>query len=377
MKHSRSHGGLAFLKEALDDLERRGELRVPATPRAADVLSFCSNDYLGLAALPPPPSPAGAGAARLLGGERVEHAALEVRLARFVGAESALLFTSGYAANVGAVSALAGPEDLVVSDTLNHASLIDGTRLSKAQVVVAPHLDVAAVEAALAAGRTRRAFVVVESYYSMDADGPDLAALRAACDRHGAVLMVDEAHALGILGPEGRGRLVEAGVHADVTVGTLGKSLGAQGAFVAGSPDLRRWLWNRARSFVFSTGVAPASAAAASRALDALDATPTLRLDVLARAEELRRGLEEIARRHGDAALAPVGFGHVVPVVLGDTPRTLRMAERLRAHGIEVHAVRPPTVPTGGARLRFTVTARHTPADVARALEAFADAVSA
>src|SRR5262249_14986618 len=153
--------------------------------------------------------------------------------------------------------ALARPGDVVVSDALNHASLIDGARLSRAEVAVVPHADVGAIDRALAGRAGRRAWVLVESYYSMDADGHDLAALRHVCDEHGAALVIDEAHALGVLGPEGRGLAAAAGVRADVLVGTLGKAFGAQGAFVAGRAELRDWLWNRARSFVFSTGISP------------------------------------------------------------------------------------------------------------------------
>lgn len=352
-------GPLSHLEDELRELERQGQRRAPAVALAPGHVSFCSNDYLGLAAEPAPPAASGAGASRLIAGERDEHGKLERAFAAFVGAEAALAFTSGYAANVGVLSALCSPGDLVVSDALNHASLIDGVRLAKARVAIAPHLDLDAVDRALAARSERRAWVVVESYYSMDADGPDLAALRAVCDRRGAALVVDEAHAIGVLGPGGRGRCAEAGVRADVLIGTLGKALGSQGAVVAGSQLLRDWLWNRARSFVFSTGLAPSSALAATRALSLLTEEPALAARVLALAADLRRRLAA-------AGVEARGFGHVVPVVLGSEARALAVAERLCALGIHIRAVRPPTVPEGTSRLRITLTARHDEADVAR-----------
>jgi 8-amino-7-oxononanoate synthase len=331
--------------------------------------SFCSNDYLGLAALPAPAGAAGAGASRLIAGDHAEHHALEQRLATWLGAESALLFTSGYAANVGAIGALARPGDLLVSDALNHASIIDGARLSRAKTVIVPHLDLSAVADALAEyarGGSGRAWVVVESYYSMDADGPDLRRLREVCDDGGAALVVDEAHALGVLGPGGRGRAAEAGIRPDVLVGTLGKALGSQGAFVAGHPTLRAWLWNRARSFVFSTGLAPVSALAALRSLDRLEEFPDLGRAVLARAEELRAALR-------DGGLSPLGFGHIVPLVVGAPESAVRAARALADVGIDVQAVRPPTVAEGTSRLRMTVSAAHSAEDVARAARAVGD----
>ena len=307
----------------------------------------------------------GSGASRLIAGEDEAHAELEGAIAAWLGVETSLLFSSGYAANVGMVSALAGPADLVVSDALNHASLIDGARLSRARVAVTPHNDTGAVRAALASRTEERAWVIVESYYSMDADGPDLGALRAICDAHGAALVVDEAHALGVLGPMGLGRCAEAGVSPDVLVGTLGKSFGTQGAFVAGSHLLRDWLWNRARSFVFSTGLAPMLAEAALEALVVMEMRPELRESTLARAAELRDGLADVTRGT-DVQL--LGFGHVVPLLVGGSAEALELARLVRAEGLDIPAIRPPTVPTGGARLRLTVTARHTAADIAHAV---------
>ena len=356
---------LAHLKDALLALEADGLRRTPPAATDGDTRSFCSNDYLGLArAHVVTSAPTGAGASRLIAGERQAHQEMERAFASWLAVEACLAFTSGYAANVGALSALAAPGDLIVSDALNHASIIDGARLSRARVAIVPHNDLAAVGRALSERTERRAWVAIESYFSMDADGPDLRALRKLCDEHGAALYLDEAHALGVLGPEGRGRAAEVDVVPDVLVGTLGKSFGSQGAFVAGSHLLRDWLWNRARSFVFSTGLAPTAAAVAQQALEESIRTPTLRTHVLAMAERLRRGLTALDLR-------PIGFAHVVPVIVGSTDRAIALSRWLAAEGLVIPPVRPPTVPSGTARLRLTVTARHTAADVDHALDVF------
>ena len=353
--------GLGFLDGALAGAKERDLLRERPPPTDGRPLSFCSNDYLGLAAEQAPPEAAGAGASRLVTGDRPIHARLEEAAAELVGQPAALVFTSGYAANVGLMSALAGPGDLVVSDALNHASIIDGARLSRARVEVVPHLDGGAVETTLRGRTEGRAFVVTESYFSMDADAPDLAALRRVCDQHGAALLVDEAHALGVLGPEGRGLCAEAGVEADAVVGTFGKAFGAGGAFVAGCPALVAWLWNRARSFVFSTGLSPTVAAAALQGLHLAHAQPERRCRVLAAATLLRDGMVRLG-------VQPAGFGHILPWVLGEPGRALRMATALRERGLDVRAIRPPSVPSGTARIRLTVTAAHGSTDIEQAL---------
>ncbi|HLK38622.1 MAG TPA: 8-amino-7-oxononanoate synthase [Polyangiaceae bacterium] len=368
MKH-KTPAALRFLESALEEAARCGLVRErPTVPSKQALLSFCSNDYLDLARRPSPPRASGAGASRLVGGERFEHVELERASAALVDLPSALAFTSGYAANVGLLSALAGPGDLLISDELNHASLIDGARLSRARVVVVPHLRLSAVEDVLRGRGRGNAFVVTESYFSMDADGPDLRALRELCDRFGAALVVDEAHALGVLGPGGRGRCREAGVRPDALVGTYGKAFGASGAFVAGCDTLVRWLWNRARSFVFSTGMAPSQAAAATAGIAAAEQEAGRRERVLAAASAFRRGLQNLG-------VSPPGFGHIVPWVLGDAGGAVAKAAELVALGIDVRAIRPPSVPRGTARLRFTMTAAHCPADITRALSAVASLV--
>ncbi len=380
---------LGFLAAELEALAAEDRLRDRRRGPAPDLLDFASNDYLGYARLPwtalvpdgadstrrggvrhagrlAPPIPIGAGASRLVTGTHAAHLSLERAVATHVGAEDALVFTSGYAANVGALSCLLGPDDLVVSDRLAHASIIDGLRLSRAKVVVVPHLDVAAAREALRAPARRR-WLVTESLFSMDGTAPDLGALRAVCDAHGAALYVDEAHALGVLGPSGEGSCRAAGVTADVLVGTFGKALGGQGAFVAGSGALVRFLYNRARSFVFSTGISPVLAAHAEAALARARADEAGRERLRARTAELVEGLA--ARGWGVAAPS----GPIVPLVLGSESRALRAMEALAERGLRVVAIRPPTVPAGTSRLRLTLSAAHGPDDVARLLMALGE----
>jgi 8-amino-7-oxononanoate synthase len=359
---------LRFLDEALADLKRRELLRRRPTANETGANSFCSNDYLALASRQTPPRQAGAGASRLVSGERPEHREVERLAADLVGAPEALAFTSGYAANVGTVSALATARDLIISDAFNHASIIDGARLSRARIEIVPHLDLAAVEQALRLPRSGRAFVITESYFSMDADAPDLASLRQMCDAENACLIVDEAHALGVLGPEGRGLCAQQKIQADVLIGTFGKAFGAGGAFVAGCSSLTAWLWNRARSFVFSTGLSPAVAAAAAEGMRASIEHPELREKVTTTALLLRSQL-------ADMGIAPRGFGHIIPWVIGEAGAALQLAKLIRAQGIDVLAIRPPSVPQGTARLRLTVTAAHEEADIDRAARAFRNAL--
>jgi 8-amino-7-oxononanoate synthase len=312
----------------------------------------------------------GTGSSRLIAGHVDLHAAVEAKLARFKGTEAALLFPSGYQANVGTITALVGWGDHVFSDELNHASIIDGCRLSRATVHVYPHGDVRALERLLAAAPAGgRRLVVSDSVFSMDGDRAPLAALVEVAEHYHSVLMVDEAHATGVMGDRGAG-LVEAlglGSRVPVQMGTLGKALGGAGAYVAGSRALVDLLVNRARSFIFTTGLAPAAVAAAGVALDLLSSEPERRHALDANAAYLRRGLAS----HG---FTVGGDTHILPVVLCDNRRTVDFAAALRRHGALVHAIRPPTVPPGTARLRVTPMATHTRAHLDRALAAFAAA---
>jgi 8-amino-7-oxononanoate synthase len=357
---------LRFLDRAMSEAASRHLLRDRPAPGSAGARSYCSNDYLALASRPALSAASGAGSSRLVAGERQEHVQLEDAVAEFLGAPNALVFSSGYAANVGLLSALAGPDDLVVSDVLNHASIIDGIRLSRARTAVVPHLDLGAVDDALRHRAQGRAFVVTESYFSMDADSPDLFALRRLCDEHGAALVVDEAHALGVLGPEGRGLCAQADVRADAVVGTFGKAFGAAGAFVAGCPSLIQWLWNRARTFVFSTGMSPAGAVTALAGVKAARVEPERRHRVLAAAGELRAALSA-------CGVTPRGFGHIVPWVLGEAQTALGVAGALQGRGLDARAIRPPSVPLGTSRIRLTVTAAHSPADIRHASSTIAE----
>ncbi len=349
---------LAHLPGELELLHVKERLR--PRPEPVSGLSFASNDYLGLAGRPSVPGVAGAGASRLIVGEKLPHRQLERALASWLGSEDALVFSSGYAANVGVLSSLLRGDDLVLSDALNHASIIDGVRLARSRPVIFPHLDLEAVGRALAVPRTGRAWVVTESYFSMDADSPDFGRLRQLCDEHRAGLIVDEAHALGVLGPEGRGGCAAAGIDPDVLVGTLGKAFGAAGAFVAGCRPLTDWLWNRARSFVFSTGISPTVAATALEHLQ-LSSDPSLRNRVLTLSQRFRSGLASVGAK-------VLGHGHIVPWVLGTEARALQAAAELQRRGVHAVAIRPPTVPEGTSRVRFTITASHDEAIVDHAV---------
>lgn len=367
-------GALRHLAAELDTLASAGLLRTPV-PMPAGGLVLCSNDYLGYGLslggrptdLGGPAAPWGAGASRLVSGELPAHLEAERALAEWLGYEAALLFTSGYAANVGLLAALAGPGDLIVSDALNHASIIDGCRLSGARIAVVPHADADAVEATLArATDMGRRWVVTESYFSMDGDSPDLAALRAVCVRWDAALVVDEAHALGVFGPAGRGVSAERGVRPDVLVGTFGKAFGLQGAFVAGPAVLRSWLWNRARSFVFSTGMSPALAELVVERVSRIAADDAARTRLLLITERMRSGLASIV---GEALLP--SHGPILPMLVGEPEHAVRLSAALRDRGFVVQAIRPPTVPKGTSRLRITAHAGLMDAEV----DAFLDAM--
>jgi 8-amino-7-oxononanoate synthase len=357
-----------FLASELEKLETAGLLREPDDGTArADVaaaaartghslLDASSNDYLGLGEQSVSRETSGrpgAGASRLIHGTTPEHIDLEQALAAWVGAESALLFSSTYAANLGLVAALGQAGSLIVSDASNHASLIDGARLAKGEVAVVPHLDLEATHAAL---RSRRAlspaWVITESYFSMDGDGPNLPALRALCDELDANLIVDEAHALGVFGPGGAGRCAELHVKPDALVGALGKAVGTHGGFTAGSAKLRKFLWNRARSFVFSTAVSPRHAALTLDRVKAVCGADHLRA-------KLSRNGERLRQRLSSAGLGMVhgSFGPIVSVLIGENSAALAAATCLKRQGILAQAIRPPTVPQGSARLRLTVKA--------------------
>jgi 8-amino-7-oxononanoate synthase len=345
------------------------------------LIDFSSNDYLGLAADPRlaaaasaalDPGQLGAGAARLISGDHPLHEALERALAEYKRTEAALLFGSGYLANVGAIPALVGPRDAIYADRLNHASLHDGSRLSRAEVRTFPHNDIAALADMLAAdhGKFRRRLIVVDSVFSMDGDLSPLCEIVPLAQAYDAWTYVDDAHATGVLGREGRGGAEQWDVEGriDVIMGTLGKSLGTSGAFIAGSRTLIDYLMNRARSFVFTTATPPAIAAATLEALRIAVAEPERRLALRANARRLRAGLKAFGRQTDGPP-----DGHIIPIPIGDAAETMRVGAALRARGFLVGAVRPPTVPPGTSRLRLTVSAAHEPEDIDALLAALRD----
>jgi 8-amino-7-oxononanoate synthase len=370
---------LGWLADHADGRVAAG-LRRQLRPRAADdpLLDLASNDYLGLARHPEVLAGAtgalhqwGAGStgSRLVTGSTELHAELETALADFVGTSAGLVFSSGYLANLAAVTVFAGAGDLVVSDAMSHASLVDACRLSRARVSVVPHADPAAVDAALAAGGWRRALVVTDSLFSVDGDLAPLADLHAVVRRHGAVLVADEAHAIGVVGAGGRGAVHAmglAGADDIVVTATLSKSLGSQGGVVLGSQAVVDHLVDTARSFIFDTGLAPACAGAALAALRVVIREPDRTAAVRRRAGDLARA----AVAAGLSATTPAGA--VVSVVLGEPERAVAAAARCAELGVRVGCFRPPSVPPGTSRLRLTSRADLTDDDVARAARALA-----
>jgi glycine C-acetyltransferase len=388
-RHHRAVQPLTAELAALDEAALRRRLRALASACDAEVvldgrrvLLLSSNNYLGLASHPALKAAActaierwgcGTGASRLIAGHLDLHAEVEAKLAAFQGTEAALLFPSGYQANLGTITTLVGRGDHVYSDALNHASIVDACRLSRASVHVYPHRDVRALEAELAATpQGGRRLIVTDSVFSMDGDRAPLAALVALAGQYHSWLMIDEAHASGVLGGRGAGLAEADGVAAeiDVHMGTLGKALGGAGAYVAGSRTLIETLVNRARAFIYTTGLAPAVVAAAGAALDVVAAEPERRAALFRNAVRLRDGLRALG-------LDVRGDTHIVPVVVGDNRAALALADALLARGVLAHAIRPPTVPAGTARLRLTPIATHTEAQIARALDAFAAAARA
>ena len=370
------------ISEGLAELESSGlrrRLRVVEGPQGPEVvldgrpvLLLCSNNYLGLADHPRLRRAAAdaaltlgtsAGASRLISGSMPIHAELESRLAEFEGTEAALLFGSGYLANTGAIAALARRGEVVFSDELNHASIIDGCRLAGAETVVYRHADTEHLEWALREAGRRAALIVTDGVFSMDGDIAPLPELADLAHRHRCRLLVDEAHATGCIGPGGRGSVAAAGItdEVDLIVGTLGKALGGYGAYVCGSRELVDFLVNSARPFIFSTAPPPPSVAAARAALELLAETPE-RVDRLqVNAATLREGL----RSEG---LEPIGSEtQIVPLVIGEADDTMALCERLLAEGVFAQAIRPPTVPPGTCRLRLTTMATHRVADLRHA----------
>ncbi|MGA2408815.1 MAG: 8-amino-7-oxononanoate synthase [Candidatus Binataceae bacterium] len=340
------------------------------------VLMFSSNNYLGLASHPQIKQAAtaaikdygvGAGASRLIAGSLEPLRRLEANLARLKSAEAALVFGSGYLANLGALTAVMGPGDMIFSDELNHASLIDGCRLTKAELRIYRHCDIEHLEALLeGSSSARRRLIVTDSIFSMDGDFAPLRQIVKLARRFEAAIMLDEAHAVGVIGPKGAGLAAEFGLQKqiDIQMGTLSKALGAYGAYVAGSSVLIEFLINRARSFIYTTGLPPPIAAAATAAIEIMQAEPMRIQRLWDNAAHMRRQLEA------------AGFNFlrtespILPLLIGKAEDALAMTMRLLERGVYAKAIRPPTVPKGTARLRITPISDHTRGDLDEAIAA-------
>lgn len=365
------HAGLEALERAALRRRRRSNA-LPCAPRAQvdgrALLAFGSNDYLGLAAEPALADAlcvgaqrwgSGAGASHLVTGHHAVHDALETALARFVGAERALCFATGYMANSGVLPALLGRGDAVFADRLNHASLVDGMLLSRAQIHRYPHLDFAVLDMLLARSTARRKAIVTDAVFSMDGDIATLSELLELAIRHDTWLIVDDAHGFGVLGPQGRGTIAEAGLTAHpeawriVLIGTLGKAAGMAGAFVAGDAVLVEWLLQKARTYIYTTGAPPALAHALLESLRLIEAGDTRRAH-LARLISIFRDRTRLQRWRLLPSRTPIQ-----PVLIGNNDETLAVSAALEATGLWVPAIRPPTVPAGSARLRVSLSAAH------------------
>jgi len=376
---------LQNLEKDLEDLEKKN-LRRYLEPvgqrtnsrlaiRNKHFINFSSNDYLGLAKHPQVIAAAvralrrwgaGSGASRLISGNLEIHADLETRLAAFKHEAAATVFSSGYLANLGVVTALLNEEDLVLADRLSHASLIDAARLSRAKLWVYPHQDVSAVEKLLQRGRSfRKRLVVTDSYFSMDGDVAPLDRLLETCRKENAILMIDEAHSTGVFGKNGRGLTEYFGLEGriDVVMGTLSKSLGSVGGFVAGKAALKETLVNRAREFIYTTAPSPAASAAAMESLKIILETPEIRRRLWRNVCFIRDELKSLGFDLMESE------GPIIPILIGNTARSIRISAFLRKEGIYAPMIRPPTVPKNKDRIRFSISASHQKAELEAAVK--------
>jgi glycine C-acetyltransferase len=380
---------LDYLKEQLEELERAGTAlrpRVLEDAQAArtrfdgrDVINLASNNYLGLAAHPRLKEAAaraamqygaGSGAVRTIAGTMTLHKELERRFAEFKGAEAALMFQAGFTANSGTVAAILSKEDVIVSDQLNHASIIDGARLSKAEIKVFPHKDAAAADQLLAESKApgRRQLLITDGVFSMDGDIAPLPDLVEVAEKHEAIMMIDDAHASGVLGTGGKGTVSHFGLdpaRVDVQVGTLSKAIGVLGGFIAGPGHLIEWLVNRGRPFLFSTSAPPAVAAACIAALDVIRDEPERIERLWTNTTFFKKGLHDLGFDTG-ASETPI-----TPVIAGEETTAVELSRLLWDEGIFTPAIVYPTVPKGRSRVRTIVTADHTEEDLSEALVAF------
>jgi 8-amino-7-oxononanoate synthase len=380
------------IEQRLAELEELGltrRLRLVSGPQGPTVLIdgkpvllLCSNNYLGLADHPSVREAAadaamrwgvGAGSSRLVSGTMTVHRRLEERLADFKRSEACVLFGSGYLANIGVIGALAGRGDTIFSDELNHASIIDGCRLSRAEVVVYRHRDVEQLDWSMRRHNTGRQLIVTDSVFSMDGDVAPLEAIVELADAHGARVVVDEAHATGNLGPTGRGAVAEAGLEGeiDVVVGTLGKALGSYGAYVCANAEMIRYLINTARSLIYSTAPPPPAVAGALAALTLLRERPHRVQRLRSNARVLRRALAS------EGFPVPASEMHIVPLIVGEERAAMRLCQEALERGVFAQAIRPPTVANGSSRLRLTAMASHTGSELEMAASVLGDAARA
>ena len=381
-------GSLDHLKEALAELREQGLLLHPRTLEGAtgarsrfdgrDVINLASNNYLGLANHPRVNAAAskaalefgaGSGAVRTIAGTMSLHRELERRFADFKHADDALMFQSGFTANAGTVAAILSKEDVIVSDALNHASIIDGARLSRAEIKVFPHKDVDAADALLAetASPGRHQLLITDGVFSMDGDIAPLPGLVEIAEKHGAIMMLDDAHASGVLGTGGAGTVDHFGLHGrvDIQVGTLSKAIGVLGGFIAGPPHLIEWLQNRGRPFLFSTSAPPAVVAACIAALDVIGDEPDRLQRLWSNTALFKEELHSLGFDTGDSETP------ITPVITGDEEKTQTFARRLFEEGVFCPAIVFPTVGRGKARVRAIVTADHTEEDLREATATF------
>lgn len=376
----------AALKAALADLEQRSLKRARRVMPRDDLVNFCSNDYLGLAQHPEVVRAfveaatkygVGSGASHLVTGHGIEHERLEIELAAFTGRERALVFSTGYMANVGVIGALADQKAAIVSDKLNHASLIDGCRLSGGDVRRFRHADAGHAAELLNAIPTPTRLLITDGVFSMDGDLAPLPELARAARTANAWLIVDDAHAFGVVGATGRGCCEHFGLGAadvPVLIGTFGKAFGTFGAFVAGDAELIEFLVQKSRTYIYTTALPPAVAASSRAALRLIDRESWRREKALSHTRRFRDGLAA----RGFAALLPAGvWSTIQPVLLGDEMRALAASKALEARGFLVAAIRPPTVPAGTARLRVTFSAAHEERDVDALVDATARVLAA
>ena len=375
---------LAYLDETLTELRSQGlfrtlrQLRGEQLPRARfdgrDVINLSSNNYLGLTTHPRLREAAlkavkelgvGSGSVRTIAGTMELHMQLERRIAEFKKTEAAVVFQSGFAANAGTVASILGKGDLILSDELNHASIIDGARLSRAEIKVFPHRDVAALERLLEETKSfPRRLVITDGVFSMDGDIAKMPEVTAAAHRHGAIMMVDDAHASGVLGTAGRGTVDHFKLHGqvDVQVGTLSKAIGVLGGYVCGSKSLIEYLYHRARPFLFSTSHPPAVAAACLAAFDVLEQEPERIERLWANTRRLKEGLTRLGFNTG------ISETPITPIIVGEADLAMKFSDRLFEKGVFSQGIGYPTVAKGKARLRTIVTATHTEEDLDRAL---------